>query len=206
MAQLDDVETMLAAVYLQNQALLIQTEYPNAAATELLTRIPDATAGAAGGLAIQAATGTVQSDAAAALTAYNTTGVAKEATLTTIHGHVDDILADTNELELDWKNGGRLDLLLDSVVAGAGVGPGGVSHEVQCKVGGVAVEGVEVWVSSDLAGTDVVEGTLHSDTLGKVTFMLVAASGPFYVWCRMDGYNFTNPTTITWNAGTGAYA
>ena len=145
-----------------------------------------------------------QISAAAALAAYNTTGVAKEATLTTIHGHVDDILADTNELELDWKNGGRLDLLLDAVVAGAGVGSGGAETEFTVQVGGVAVEGAEVWVTSDLAGLTVIAGPLTSDVLGKVTFMLETASGPFYVKCQHGSGTFTS-TTITWNAGTGAY-
>lgn len=36
---------------------------------------------------------------------------------TTLDGIVDDILADTNELELDWKNGGRLDVILDAASA-----------------------------------------------------------------------------------------
>ncbi len=35
----------------------------------------------------------------------------------TVDGKVDDILADTNELELDWKEGGRLDNLLDAASA-----------------------------------------------------------------------------------------
>ena len=34
-----------------------------------------------------------------------------------VHGDLSEILADTNELQTDWKNGGRLDLLLDDVVA-----------------------------------------------------------------------------------------
>ena len=51
------------------------------------------------------------------------------ATLTTIDneiaaidGNVDDILADTNELQTDWVNGGRLDLLLDTAAASSGGG------------------------------------------------------------------------------------
>ena len=34
---------------------------------------------------------------------------------------IDDVLADTNELELDWKNGGRLDLIIDSLALEATV-------------------------------------------------------------------------------------
>lgn len=46
---------------------------------------------------------------------------ALEATLTTIAGYLDTeiaaILADTNELQTDWVNGGRLDLILDIIAA-----------------------------------------------------------------------------------------
>jgi len=48
-----------------------------------------------------------QSAAAAALTAY---GAALEAT-------AQSILTDTNELQTDWVNGGRLDLLIDAILA-----------------------------------------------------------------------------------------
>ena len=52
------------------------------------------------------------------------TGLALESTLTTIAGYLDTeiaaILADTNELQTDWTNGGRLDLLLDTAAAGGG--------------------------------------------------------------------------------------
>lgn len=37
--------------------------------------------------------------------------------IATIDGIVDTILVDTNELQTDWVNGGRLDLLVDTVVA-----------------------------------------------------------------------------------------
>ena len=43
------------------------------------------------------------------------TGTTIPATITTIDGIVDAILADTNELQGDWANGGRLDLLLDAI-------------------------------------------------------------------------------------------
>lgn len=42
---------------------------------------------------------------------------ANETTLTTIDGIVDSILADTGELQTDWTNGGRLDLLVDGIKA-----------------------------------------------------------------------------------------
>jgi hypothetical protein len=43
-----------------------------------------------------------------------------------MQGNVTDILADTNELQLDWKNGGRLDLLIDAVKAKTDNLPSGI--------------------------------------------------------------------------------
>jgi hypothetical protein len=42
---------------------------------------------------------------------------AQEGTLSTIHGKVDSVLADTNMLQTDLVNGGRLDLLVDGIKA-----------------------------------------------------------------------------------------
>mgnify|MGYP007112883622 CR=1 FL=1 len=42
---------------------------------------------------------------------------AQEGTLSTIEGKVDSVLADTNMLQVDWVNGGRLDLLIDGIKA-----------------------------------------------------------------------------------------
>lgn len=39
-----------------------------------------------------------------------------QASIDVIDGIVDTILADTNELQTDWANGGRLDLLIDSIL------------------------------------------------------------------------------------------
>ena len=42
---------------------------------------------------------------------------AQEGTLSTIEGKVDSVLADTNMLQVDWVNSGRLDLLIDGIKA-----------------------------------------------------------------------------------------
>jgi hypothetical protein len=42
------------------------------------------------------------------------TGTTIPGTITTMQGNVTDILADTGELQTDWADGGRLDLLLDA--------------------------------------------------------------------------------------------
>lgn len=40
--------------------------------------------------------------------------------VTTVDGVVDTILVDTNELQTDWTNGGRLDLIVDAILADTG--------------------------------------------------------------------------------------
>ena len=42
---------------------------------------------------------------------------ANEATLTTLHGHIDDILGDTAEFQAELADGGRTDLLIDGIKA-----------------------------------------------------------------------------------------
>ncbi len=56
-----------------------------------------------------------------------------------------------------------------------------------------AVEGVAVWVTSDLAGTTTIAGTLYSNSSGQVTMYI--DPGTFYVW-RQGIQNWTNPQTI----------
>lgn len=48
---------------------------------------------------------------------------AQEGTLSTVHGKVNSILEDTNMLQTDWVNGGRLDLLVDGIKAKTDVIP-----------------------------------------------------------------------------------
>lgn len=85
-----------------------------------LTALPNAAADAAGGLPISDAGGL---DLDAKLAATNEITAARMGALTDwINGGrldliLDDILADTNELQTDWANGGRLDLLIDAIKA-----------------------------------------------------------------------------------------
>lgn len=53
---------------------------------------------------------------AADVTTELQSGLATAASLSTLDGKADSILADTNELQTDWANGGRLDLLIDSII------------------------------------------------------------------------------------------
>jgi hypothetical protein len=192
--------------------------------------------------------GKMLSDAAVEVTAILVdTGTTIPASIATIDTNVDailvdtgttlpatlaSILADTGELQTDWVDGGRLDLILDSVAApasaaaiadavwdevssghvGAGTmggdlasalagltssvaGLGSVENTITVTVNSVPKSGVDVWVTSDVAGTTVVAGTLVTDSNGEVVFWL--DPGTYYVWQQLAGYNFTVPDTLT---------
>jgi len=79
------------------------------------------------GVAQVATLDTIKAETAAIL---EDTGTTLPATLLTINNYLDTeiaaILADTNELQTDWVNGGRLDLLIDAIKAKTDALPGSV--------------------------------------------------------------------------------
>jgi hypothetical protein len=102
------------------------------------------------------------------------------------------ILADTNELQTDWVNGGRLDLLLDTAASQAGTGL--ITCVVTVHDGDSNdIGAANVWVTSDVGGSTIVVTGVSNDT-GTVTFYLDA--GTYYVWGQKAGYTFTNPDTF----------
>lgn len=56
---------------------------------------------------------------------------------------------------------------------------------------GTPMLGVSVWITTDMAGTDVIAGVLVTNASGNATFMLDADT--YYVWRQKSGYAFTNP-------------
>lgn len=74
-------------------------------------------------------------------------------------------------------------------------GSGSISYPVTVKSSGTPVAGVECWVSTDSAGSNVVAGTLTTDDFGVVTFLLDA--GTYYLWRDSTTHSFPKPTTIT---------
>jgi hypothetical protein len=136
------------------------------------TALPNAAADAAGGLPI--------SDAG---------GLDLDAQIKT---DIDAILADTNELQTDWANGGRLDLILDTAAASAGSGAITWTYTVTSSVDATPIEGVDIWATTDSAGTNIVASGVSS-VLGVVTFYLDA--GTYYIWRQKAGWDFTNPDT-----------
>jgi len=106
------------------------------------------------------------------------------------------IKTDTDELQTDWKNTGRLDTILDAVKAKTDTigGAGTVTWVYTLTDDDTSdpIENADVWVSTDIGGTNVIAvGT--TDAAGEVTFYL--DPGTRYIWRSASGYTFVNPDT-----------
>ncbi len=55
------------------------------------------------------------------------------------------------------------------------------------------IDGVTVWVTTDIEGSNVVASGITNDS-GEVVFMLDSGT-TYYIWSQKSGYNFTNPDT-----------
>ncbi len=86
------------------------------------------------------------------------------------------------------------------IAQGAGnIGSGALVVTITVKTaGGDPLDGVEVWITSDSAGDNVVAGTVCTDAAGLATFMLDA--GTYFVWKQLAGFDFTNPIQIVVSA------
>jgi hypothetical protein len=91
----------------------------------------------------------------------------------------------------------NLDAKVSAVSGGGGpIGSGSVQTTITVTdEAGNPLDGVAVWVSTDSGGNNVVAGTLHTNALGQVVFML--DEGVYYVWRQLAGFNFINPVQIT---------
>lgn len=84
---------------------------------------------------------------------------------------------------------------------GGPVGPGATSYPVTVTEADLItpIDGVAVWVTTDVAGTNTIAGTLYTDALGRINgtvgFMLNA--GSYYLWRERSGWNFLNPVAFT---------
>lgn len=75
-------------------------------------------------------------------------------------------------------------------------GSGAISTTINVEdASATPLQGVEVWITTDSAGTNTIAGTLTTDNFGNVTFYLDA--GTYYVWKQKPLYTFTNPASIT---------
>jgi len=75
-------------------------------------------------------------------------------------------------------------------------GAGTIQHTytITDSADGTPIDGVEVWVSTDAAGVNVIASG-YTNSSGIINFMLDA--GTYYFWRKRSGYNFTNPDLET---------
>ncbi len=72
------------------------------------------------------------------------------------------------------------------------LGPGGSTKEITVLDNvGNPINGVAVWVTTDVEGQITVAGTLYSEINGHVIFLL--PSGSYYLWRMSKAYTFDNP-------------
>ena len=107
-------------------------------------------------------------------------------------GRIDQAIS-TTEGNIRGADSDTLETLSDQIDVAAPSGTGFVSwtYTVTDSVSGNPIDGVAVWVSSDLAGGTVIAGPLTTDAFGIVTFTLNV--GTVFLWRTHPGYNFTNP-------------
>ena len=149
------------------------------------------------------ATQTVTTDAASRTASQaDVSALATAAALTTTDAVVDSNKVILDKVDSALEADGPVHRLTTNALeqapsggSGDAIGSGSTSHEVTVNVAGSPEAGVDVWVSTDSAGTNVVAGTLVTDAFGKATFML--DPGTYYLWAQKAGSNFTNPTSFT---------
>ena len=164
------VSADVAAVKAETATILSDTN-------DIQTRIPaslvsgriDASVGAMAAAVVTAAaiaTDAIDADAIAADAVTEIqSGLATAATLSTVAGYLDTeiaaILADTNELQTDWANGGRLDLILDARASQTSVDDLPTNAELATALG-TADDAVLAQVALVKAVTDKVDTTMES--------------------------------------------
>lgn len=140
-------------------------------------------------------------------TSRNFQVVAAPLTAAAIRTEMDSNSLDLNAIQaaivaLNNLSAAQVDTLL-STTHGAGswetgtpLGAGSVAWQIEITVSGVPQAGVDVWATTDLAGTNVI-ARATTDAFGLVVFML--DPGVYYIWKQLEGFSFTNPqaTTVT---------
>jgi hypothetical protein len=112
-----------------------------------------------------------------------------ETKVDTVDTNVDAILVDTANIStLVTTN-------LDQKVSLAGCGSGSITVPVYSEKDGVGLDGVRVYITSDIAGSVRVTGDQYSDSEGETVWYLDA--GTYYVWQFAQDANFSNPATMT---------
>jgi len=130
--------------------------------------------------------------AAQALAQAEAALVSTDAAIALIQTDTAAILLDTDELQGDWEDGGRLDLILDSR-ATLGAGALTITYTLTSDEDDSPVAGADVWITTDVAGDNVIASGTTSD-LGAVNFFL--DPGTYFVWRSHSDFDFAvNPET-----------
>jgi len=109
-------------------------------------------------------------------------------------------IVDMKELTTFWTRTEPSAAEIDAQLSGThgagtwGNGSGSTSTTLTVDDGVNPIDGVDVWVSTDSAGTNVIARG-STGALGTVVFMLDA--GTYYAWKQLAGYDFTNPQSFT---------
>jgi len=90
--------------------------------------------------------------------------------------------------------GKRLVDNVDAPISTISLGSGSVAWVVMVTDGSNPLDGVNVWATTDEAGSNVVARG-YTNASGQVTLML--DPGPYYFWKQLAGFNFTNPQQDT---------
>lgn len=99
----------------------------------------------------------------------------------------------TSDLSIDQQQIYSLPDIYSLIATRTTLGPGSTAITVTINDGVNPLDGVDVWLTTDVAGTDTIARG-NTDALGNITFMLDA--GTYYVWKQLAGYTFTNPNTL----------
>lgn len=109
-----------------------------------------------------------------------------------------DVATSTRASAADYTaaRAAKLDNLDVAVSTRVSVGIGSTSCPITVTdSSGSPIDGVAVWISTDVAGANVVAGTTYTAGNGVATFLL--DPGTYYAWLQRDGVNFVNPTEVT---------
>ena len=114
---------------------------------------------------------------------------------------VDAILLDTGTTipayilsDVIGADGDTLETLSDQMdILGAGSGGTAETYTVTDDVTGFPIDGVHVWVSTDIGGANIIWAG-YTNAAGQVNYYHDLATGTtVYLWRELAGYRFTNP-------------
>jgi len=131
-------------------------------------------------------------------------GVATSTDLATVAGYIDTevaaILTDTNELQTDWTNGGRLDLLIDAIKAKTDVGLSTATWTSTMASYLDAAISSRSTISAADVNAEVVD-VMRTDTATELTGV-PAASPSLHTMVQFNYMKIRNQETITGSTST----